>query len=826
MKLISCYIENFGNIKKRTFNFNEGLTSYCENNGYGKTTLASFLKAMFYGLKQTRATDKELGERARFYPFDGGKFGGNVTFEREGVTYRIERFFGKKSATEDEIKVYKDGEATIIEDTGKEFFGLDEQSFLRTVFINSGDTESGATGDISRMLNGFVDDADFDSARKILEKQQKEYKAVKGRGGKIDEKKEEIMRLKEKIENKEQINSGLNRKYEERHTLAEEVARLERAQTTSRDKNLTLQKWQTYDGILSDAEEESGKIKLIEEKYSAGIPDSEEIEQLKRHSQELDLANERHVSVTFSAEKAQKLDTLLSRFKEGTPSEDEISAQNEIVAGTIRLDAEIANLESLIKDGGAGKFAVGVPDEETVKKYGEKLASLREKRAGNKRKGGRIAKAVALILAIWAVVFAGAGGAFMYFSNTLYGGVLFGVAGALALAGIFTYFKGQISGMSALPAVGSELENEIRSFLARYGYYSDGGIEVDYNNLVRDMEAYTSSKAEREKNEALLAEKRTETNGQKEKVKAFLESYGFSGENLQVDLTRLGALVAEYAALNREKEEFDARSSESGAEAEIHARAVCGILEKYSIERTENLSGLCAEIERDRVEYDRLKESVERLEKKASVFMEDNGLTDRPQEGEEDVHGIDTELSKKREELSLLDREISEDEASVEKLEECKEELKSAEEEAQALTDKYNLITRTLQFLERAEGNLKDRYISPVKNSFLNYSNLLEKVLGEKVIFDKDFKVRFERGGEMRSDGHLSAGQKSLCALCLRLALIDNMYKSEKPFIIMDDPFVHLDKEHMVRAEELIKGLADGRQIIYFCCHESRKIQV
>ena len=824
MRLISCYIETFGNIRQRAFNFNGGLTAYCENNGYGKTTLAAFLKAMFYGLKQTRATDKELGERARFYPFEGGKFGGNVTFEREGVIYKIERFFGKKSATEDDFKVYKNGVVVTVEEPGKEFFGLDEQSFLRTVFINSNDTESGATGDISRMLNGFVDDANFEEAKKILEKKQKEYKAAKGRGGKIDEKHDEILRLEEKIENREQISVGLNRKYGERNVLAEKVSALETAQNTSRDKNLVLQKWQTYDGILADAEGDREKLKAIEEKYPSGLPDSEEALQLKHHAQELDLANERHASATFSAEKKQKLDSLSSRFKNGTPTDEEISSLNETVAETIRLDAEIANLESLLKEKTEGKFAVGVPDEEVVKKYGAKLASLRERRAAKQLSGSRKSKAVAMMFVILAVICAGAGIVLIFYHSILYGGVLLGVGGVFVLGGLFTYFKGQINRMSAIPLVGSELENEIRSFLARYGYYSDGGVEVDYNNLVRDVEEYAANKAEREKNEALSAAKKAESNEKKEKVKSFLESYGLTGENGQAELTRLWTLVAEYVALNKEKEEFEARSLSTGAEVEKHSETVTAILEKYSIERREGISGLAAEIERDRAEADRLNESIARLEKRASDYREENGLTDRPVDGEEDVQSIDAELSASRERLSLLDREISEDEALVDRLEEYKEELKQAKEEECALKEKHKLISKTLEFLERAEGNLKDRYISPVKNSFLNYSNLLEKVLGEKVVFDKDFKVKFERGGENRSDEHLSAGQKSLCALCLRLALIDNMYKDDKPFIIMDDPFVHLDREHMSRAQELVKGLALGRQIIYFCCHESRKI--
>ena len=233
---------------------------------------------------------------------------------------------------------------------------------------------------------------------------------------------------------------------------------------------------------------------------------------------------------------------------------------------------------------------------------------------------------------------------------------------------------------------------------------------------------------------------------------------------------------------------------------------------------------LIAEIERDRNEYDRLEDNISRLERRAESYREEHGLDERPEELDGDVKGIDAELFEARDKISLLDRDISDDEVAVERLDELKGELENAEEEEKNLLKKYELISKTLELIIRAEQNLKDRYISPVRNSFLKYSKLLEEVLGEKVTFDKNFSVRFERGGESRSDAHLSAGQRSLCALCIRLALIDNMYKGDKPFIIMDDPFVHLDGTHMARAEKLLKSLAEDRQIIYFCCHESRHV--
>ena len=76
----------------------------------------------------------------------------------------------------------------------------------------------------------------------------------------------------------------------------------------------------------------------------------------------------------------------------------------------------------------------------------------------------------------------------------------------------------------------------------------------------------------------------------------------------------------------------------------------------------------------------------------------------------------------------------------------------------------------------------------------------------------------------MLSEKHLSSGFKSICALCFRLALLDNMYLTDKPFIILDDPFVLLDEKHLEKTHEIIKELSKDLQIVYFTCHNSRKI--
>ena len=62
MKLIRCHIENFGTLSQIDWEFKEGLQSICEENGWGKSTFAAFLKVMFYGFgneKKRSATERE-----------------------------------------------------------------------------------------------------------------------------------------------------------------------------------------------------------------------------------------------------------------------------------------------------------------------------------------------------------------------------------------------------------------------------------------------------------------------------------------------------------------------------------------------------------------------------------------------------------------------------------------------------------------------------------------------------------------------------------------------------------------------------------------------
>ena len=100
MRLLRCHIENFGVLSGFDYEFPEGLAVICRESGFGKSTLAAFLKAMFYGLPRTGAHNVTENERRRFEPWQGGKFGGFLEFEYQGAAYRVTRYFGKTAAAD------------------------------------------------------------------------------------------------------------------------------------------------------------------------------------------------------------------------------------------------------------------------------------------------------------------------------------------------------------------------------------------------------------------------------------------------------------------------------------------------------------------------------------------------------------------------------------------------------------------------------------------------------------------------------------------------------------------------------------------------------
>ena len=112
--------------------------------------------------------------------------------------------------------------------------------------------------------------------------------------------------------------------------------------------------------------------------------------------------------------------------------------------------------------------------------------------------------------------------------------------------------------------------------------------------------------------------------------------------------------------------------------------------------------------------------------------------------------------------------------------------------------------------------------MKPISNGFAKYYELLTMDTEENWVVDANVTLKVKEQGELREVGWLSAGHQDLIGICMRLALVEVMYKGEKPFLILDDPFVNLDKQKVMRGNNLLVNVAKEYQIIYFTCHDSR----
>lgn len=90
-------------------------------------------------------------------------------------------------------------------------------------------------------------------------------------------------------------------------------------------------------------------------------------------------------------------------------------------------------------------------------------------------------------------------------------------------------------------------------------------------------------------------------------------------------------------------------------------------------------------------------------------------------------------------------------------------------------------------------------------------------------LIDNDLEIHIDEKGEAREVGCFSTGTIDSIMICMRLALIDALFTQEKPFVILDDPFVNLDDAHTKRALEMLHKIAESHQVVYMVCNSSRR---
>lgn len=398
MKLCSCHIENFGGLSQFDLDFQAGLTTIRADNGFGKTTLAVFLRTMFYGFPRAGKT-LDKNDRKKYLPWQGGKFGGTLTFSHEGVTYRIERTFGA-TPRQDTFTLYEldplRKSSRFSENIGQELFGLDLDSFERSTYLPQNRTFSSLTTDsIQAKLGDLVEDANdvgsFEKAMQTLRSKRSTYVPYRGSGGLVNETVGAISQLQTELDEAALRRTELERVQAEAEDLQAACTQAQtdltavREQITSASQaaaRKTLQ--QQYTALQTQLEECALQEAALRRRYPDGLPDDAALQEM---SGLLDQAAVLQGSAAASAAVQQaeaRIQRESGRFAAGLPTEADFAAQEARCRKALSLrgalqqsgfaEAEsLAQLEAL--------FAPGVPDLETLDRWEADLTEQARLRA-------------------------------------------------------------------------------------------------------------------------------------------------------------------------------------------------------------------------------------------------------------------------------------------------------------------------------------------------------------------------------------------------------------------------------------------------------------
>lgn len=884
MKIISLHIENFGKLSNADFSFNEGRNVILHNNGWGKSTMAAFITVMFYGFSGDGKQGLN-SERRRFNPWQGGVFGGKLVFETKGTTYEIERTFGSKSAEDTfvlrDVSTYLESSA-FSEKIGEELFHIDRDSFTKTVFIGQNDCfNSQATDSINSRLGNITDSIDlnkFEKADAVLTDAINKLSTRKtGAMGRL---KAEISSLRADITQREgvnaaleEINSRITSKEKDLSDLSQRQAELNRKRKLVSMASQRIERKNQYQEICEEYAQKEEDYLNNRQYFPGKVPETERVDEWINNLNSM--KNDEAIVDTnaLTGERKAAYDNLLGMFSGGIPSNEEIKEKTKEADELYRLreltkanalsseereklsrlkekfketDSPVKTVKSLSEKGKLkGQF------EEEVRSMEEQCSEAEAKIINIRKKKNIIVGMLELLgvvllafcaLVLFTDLFAGNDSLSLELMKIVALGC--GAIGAVSvLFGLYLliFVKSDSQYTEELLRLQNKIEGRNRDI---------GDIEQEISSFIEKTEGYDSLDSDRngdllelysmaQNYENLLdKEKKAFENDFTEKAETisrglyvFLTSYKLECDESEykVNISGISDKASHYTELKKASEEAERAQTDKANRRSILLEQLgfFGFVPMPDLEEqindinkhVQNLS----KVENLFADVKKRKEEFEALYDIADIIR---SLSEEEQIPLESITMMQEQLDSEKEGLtSALQTERKNRDSYMESLEELSD-LQAELKNKEALLNEYNEDSEdyklTKDFLSKARENLTARYIGPLQEGFNRQYSKLTGESDTEYRLDANMKLTKTELGQQRERETLSTGYQDLTGFCMRLSMIESMYKGEKPMLVLDDPFVNLDDAKMEGAKKLLDDFSKDYQIIYLTCRENR----
>lgn len=830
MKLLSCYISAFGGLSDYDFVFSSDLTCILENNGFGKTTLAAFIKAMFYGMETAnkRTATVENNERTRYFPWNNGNFGGQLAFSIGNKSYRIIRYFDRDSAARDSFKLVDLDSGRecgdFSENIGLEIFGVDEGGFKRSVFSNGEPCLDALPISVRSKISNLVDAADdFDDYEKALKKLTEAKKDLASRGGQIancDKNIEQAKMQCERLKRNDEEFLRLLKKAQELENQGKQVSN----ELAVLDKKLEIAAREEADAVRlgqfkkleAEAEEIQKEIDIINKKYGGKMPSDAEVTKLE------ELLNGYHQIILLLSEEINKLSkeeykNLERLFSDSLPSDEELKEVSEKLRNADIGSNQLSELNKKAEELKNKNSLSGVNLKYNISD--DELNQIRLLGAKNTTVGGKKINFAPLYLLAVLALAAGIGVCFVH----LIAGIVVAAVGAVGLIAVML-----LSSVKKMIGAGGQSDGErerVKAFLSDFGFASD----ADVNLAVDRVKSALSTSRELTLTEKGINQINAQTETLFKEIDEFLSRYlsAYESRSAALEFVKNGCnrYINEVLPAKDKKRELKKRSEEFVSEIRV-------ILRSFGIENALSIDNCINEIKDDFSKHSDAVLRLEKVQKEVKESFVENKIEEinvsddfetteqisLKKQGLEDIlKGINAELAQIRQNMQPLSNAKAE-------LNELEEFIDGERERREQLAARADILGKTIELLNKAKNELSKKYAGSISAAFEKYSSIFFGSGSEDFVMGSDLSLTVNREGMGRAANQFSEGQRSVMDVCLRLSLIDAMFEKEKPFVVLDDSFSALDEDNFKKAAELIKSVSSEIQIVYFTCHSSRKI--
>lgn len=880
MRIISCHIENFGALSDFDYNFDSDISVIYEENGWGKSTLCAFIKAMFYGLAGANKRSIDDNERKRYKPWNGKVYGGTLTFEVHKKKYVLTRTFRDKEA--DDTFELRDYETNLISNDftdklGEEIFRIDRESFVRTVFIGQDEIETKATDDINAKMGNLTDNTnDLNSFEASVERLDKILNSLTPRRatGSISKRAGIIDELKRKTIQESNISSvldsnieALKKQSEKYDELLSEQAGLNRMQERVSKATALMGERKNLDRLNLILKQKEEALRALLDRFPKNdIPSEGEIRKTKEELNEYIKAKERvnAFKIDIPSEDVYVKNKL--HFKDRELTEDDLRMINDLTDDYLNAkaildkdqvsDSERAyfnKLDDEFKNEDIKPAQVAASWSERKTKEGAlpgKEATLNAVKMSflstARKPGGLVCALLGIVMAL--------AGACIALKPSMFRlpdeGYLKYILLAVGLLWTLIFFAMYLKKPSPkkLPEEITALENDIASdksfiektdaevdeYLIRHNAFFDKkDASYELQVLVRDYAEYIELKEKIKKDNEL--KKTADIDSLSERIKEFYRSYDFAYDaaDPRKSLYELRENHNAYMSIKSKKESLDKASSELTGHEEI----LRGILNKYDYineasssvqDAAESFIGEAEELLNAKSFVDTAKAELEEFKDSVDI---DELMKNSPDEELPDLNSLSQRMSSLTEEINRTHSLMLDYSNTIESLqerydewEEDKTALSKLNELQEEEKEKFKYVSLTKEYLTRAKDSMTARYSAPLLRRFKEYFESIAHKDAAPFRIDANTNITIFSEGLQRELNSLSRGLRDLIGICMRVALIDVMYVNERPIIVMDDPFTNLDDEKIKEGMDFLKKLSLKYQVIYFTCSKSRKI--